>query len=106
VVVLVYLAPVIGLAAIGFALLLLAERRIWRIAGTVIFAAALAWFTVAWLWISRACYDVGEISGCDGLESFLRPAWFVSAVVCVIAVGVGIARLVLRSRRHRVSSSH
>ena len=99
----VYVGPIVGLAAIGL-VLFLGERMLSRVAGFVIVAASVAWMIGLAVWVGRACYDVGEIPGCDGLENYLVPTWFVSVAVCVIALAVGIVRLVLGSRSHRISS--
>ena len=97
--------PVAGLGAIGLVLLIRPRSHpvISRI-GAAASAAVIIGFVIADReWWEHDCYDVGEIPGCDAPGTFLSATWLVSVVICLIAAGVAITRVIRRSRRHRVS---
>jgi hypothetical protein len=71
----------------------------------VAIAAVILGYFFAWRehW-DRNSYDEGKIPGCEAPDAYLLWAYIASVVVCAIAVGVVIARVVRRRQRHRVSS--
>jgi hypothetical protein len=100
----VFGAPLLGLPVVGFVLLAKPGRL--RIGGVAIAAVIVGWFFAWREWWDLDCYDVGEIPGCGAPEAYLGFTWIASIAVCAIAIGVIIARVVRRHRRHRVSTSH
>jgi hypothetical protein len=63
-----------------------------RIGGAAMVAAAVGFFIAKHEWWEHDCYDVGEIPGCEVPETYLGVTWFVSVLVCVMAVAVALAQ--------------
>jgi membrane protein implicated in regulation of membrane protease activity len=97
-----FLTPILGLLAIGVALLIRRDgSTASRLVGLAAFALMFGYVVVFLVWWSRACWDVGTPPGCETAQPLLLGTW-IAGVACLLAaiVLVLVGWLRRRARPH------